>query len=114
MHASSIFVRDFPRFIQKLHSPVFGALQGHELRRAVTPCIDKVELDSSLAFATALTTILAMRPCLVAFQMTLSTGQAARPHAFWLAALAMVVAIAGVHRFSLDIRLGPYSLDFLA
>lgn len=115
MHASCVFVCDLPRFIQELDPPVFCALQRDNVGRLVTPGINEVELDPSLALATALATVLAVRPCLVAFQMTLSAGQAARPHALGLAAaLAIVVAVASVHQIGLGIRLGSYSLYFLA
>ena len=114
MGPSSVLVCDLARFIQELHSPVFGAIQRYYVRRAVTPGIDEVELDSSFAFAITFATILTMGPCFVAFQVTFAAGKAARPHTFRLAALTTVVAIAGMHQVSRSIRFGPNSFDFLA
>jgi hypothetical protein len=114
MGASSVLVCDFAGFVQELHFPVFGAIQRYYLWRAITPGIDKIELDSSFAFAITLATILTMRPCFVAFQVTFAAGKTARPHTLRLAALTTVVAIAGVHRVSRGIRFWPNSFDFLA
>jgi hypothetical protein len=113
MSATSVFVCDFARFIQKLHFPILGAIQRYYLRRAVTPSIDKIELDSSFAFAITLATVLTMRPCFVALQVAFTTGKAARSHTLWLAGLTTVVAIAGMHWISRDIRFGSDSFDFL-
>lgn len=113
MGASSVFVCDIARFIQKLHSPVLGAIQCYYLRRAVAPGIDEIELDSSFAFAITLATVLTMRPCFVALQVAFATGNAACPHTLRLAALTTVVAIAGMHQISRGIRFGSDSLDFL-
>ena len=113
MGASGVFVCDFARFIHELHSPVLGAIKCHYLRWTVTPGIDEIELDSSFAFAITLATVLTMRPCFVALQMALAAGKAARPHTLRLAALATVVAIAGMHQISRGIRFGSNSFDFL-
>ena len=113
MGASSVFVCDFARFVQKLHSPVFGAIQRYYLRRAVAPGIDEIELDSSFAFAITLATVLTMRPCFVALQVAFATGKAACPYTFRLAALTTVVAIAGMHQISRGIRFWSDSFDFL-
>jgi hypothetical protein len=113
MGASSVFVRDFSRLVQKLHSPIFGAKQRHYMWRLITPSIDEIELDSSFALAITLATVLTMRPCFVAFQVAFATGETSRPHTLRLAALTTVVAIAGVHQISLGIRFGSDSFDFL-
>ena len=113
MGASNVFVCDFARFVQEFHSPVLGAIQCYYLRRAITPSIDKIELDSSFAFAITLATILTMRPCFVALQVAFATGKAACPHTLRLAALTTVVAIAGMHQISRGIRLWSNSFDFL-
>ena len=114
MGASSVLVCDFAGFVQKLHSPVFGAIQRHYLWRAITPGIDKIELYSSFAFAITFATVLTMRPCFVALQVALAAGKAARSHTLRLAALTTVVAIAGVHLVSCGIRFWSDSFDFLA
>lgn len=103
MHASGVFVCNLPRLVQELDLPVFGSMESHDARRSFTPGIDKVQLDSPLAFAIAFATILTVRPRLVAFQMTLATGQTTRPHTFRLAALTTVLAIGSIHRVRLDI-----------
>jgi hypothetical protein len=113
MGASSVFVCDFARFVQKLHFPVLGAIQRYYLRWAVTPSIDEIELDSSFAFAITLATVLTMRPCFVALQVAFATGKAARSHTLWLAGLTTVVAIAGMHQISRGIRFWSDSFDFL-
>ena len=113
MGASSVFVCDFARLIQKLHLPVLGAIQRYYLRRAVTPSIDEIELYSSFAFAITFATVLTMRPCFVALQVALAAGKAARSHTLRLAALTTVVAIAGMHQISRGIRLWSNSFDFL-
>jgi hypothetical protein len=81
--------------------------------RLFRPSIDEIELDSSFAVAITLATILTMRPCFVAFQVTLAASETSGPHTLRLAALATVVAIAGVHQISLSIRFGSDSFDFL-
>jgi hypothetical protein len=113
MSSSSVFVRDLSRFVQKLHSPVFGAKQRYYMWRLIAPSIDEIELDSSFAFAITLATILTMGPCFVAFQVTFATGETSCPHTLRLAAFTTVVAIAGVHQISLGIRFGSDSFDFL-
>ena len=113
MSASSVFVCDLARFVQKLHSPVLGAIQSYYLRWAVTPSIDKIELDSSFALAITFATVLTMGPCFVAFQVAFAAGKAARPYTLRLAALTTVVAIAGMHQISRGIRFGSNSFDFL-
>jgi hypothetical protein len=113
MGASSVFVCNFARFVQKLHSPVLGAKQRYYLRWAVTPSIDEIELDSSFAFAITFATVLTMRPCLVALQVAFTTSEAACSHTLRLAALTTVLAIAGMHQISRGIRFGSNSFDFL-
>jgi len=113
MSASSVFICDFARFVQKLHSPVLGAKQRYYLWWAVTPSIDEIELDSSFAFAITFAAVLTMRPCFVALQVAFATGKAARSHTLRLAALTTVVAIAGMHQISRGIRFWSNSFDFL-
>lgn len=103
MHASNVFVCNFSRLVQELDLPVLGAMQSHDARWPLAPGIDKIQLDAPLAFAVAFATVLTMRPCLVALQMTLATGQAARPYTLWLAALTTIVAIGSIHRLRRDI-----------
>ena len=113
MGASSVLVGDFSGLVQKFYSPVLGAIQRHYTRRAIAPSIDEIELYSSLAFAGTLSTILAVRPCFVAFEMAFTAGETPCPHTFWLTALTGIVAIAGMHQVSLSIRFWSNSFDFL-
>lgn len=113
MRASGVLVRDFSRFVKKLHSPVFGAIQRYYVWWAIAPGIDEIELDPSFAFAITLATILTMRPCFVAFQVTFAAGEASRSHTLWFAALTTVVAITGKHQISLSIRFWSDSFDLL-
>lgn len=114
MRTSNIFVCNLPRLIQKLHPPILGAVQCHDLWRLTTPRINEVQLDPSFALAIALAAVLTIRPCLVAFEMPLATGETSCADTLWFATLAAVVAIAGGHQIGLGIRLRSDSFDLLA
>lgn len=103
MRTSNILICNLPRLIQKLHPPILGAIQCHDLWRLTTPRINEVQLDPSFALAIALAAVLTIRPRLVALKMALATGEASCADTLWFATLAAVVAIAGGHQIGLGI-----------
>lgn len=112
--STAIFTSDVSRFIEKVDLPVLSSPCRDNRWWLVLPSIDKVQTYAPLALSIALSTVIAMRHCLITLEMAFSTCQTARPYSLWLGSCSIVLIVAIVDTFALHFHSfpRPNALDF--